>query len=47
MFTGINSATIMSIQDAIARLKNVKDAQEFSVLLAGLRSFLKTLDSSP
>ena len=47
MFTGINSITIMSIQDAVTRLKSVKDGQEFSALLDGLRSFLKTLDSSP
>lgn len=37
----------MSIQDAVVRLKNVKDGQEFSSLLAGLRSFLKTLDTTP
>ena len=37
----------MSIQDAVAQLKNVKDGQEFSSLLAGLRSFLKTLDTTP
>ena len=36
--------TITSIQDAITRLKNVKDGQEFSILLPGLRNFLKTLD---
>lgn len=36
--------TISSIQDAITRLKNVKDGQEFSLLLSGLRNFLKTLD---
>ncbi len=36
--------TITSIQDAIRRLKNVKDGQEFSALLSGLRNFLKTLD---
>ena len=35
---------ITSIQDAIARLKNVKDGQEFSLLLPGLRNFLRTLD---
>ncbi|MBD5461431.1 MAG: hypothetical protein HDR26_10895 [Lachnospiraceae bacterium] len=29
------------------RLKNVKDGQEFSFLLTGLRNFLKTLDTSP
>ena len=38
---------ITSIQDAVTRLKNVKDGQEFSILLAGLRTFLKTLDDSP
>lgn len=36
--------TITSIQDVITRLKNVKDGQEFSILLPGLRNFLKTLD---
>ena len=41
MFGGI---TITSMQDAITRLKNVKDGQEFSALLPGLRNFLKTLD---
>ncbi len=35
---------IASIQDAITKLKNVKDGQEFSLLLPGLRTFLKTLD---
>ncbi|GFH90639.1 hypothetical protein IMSAGC002_01887 [Lachnospiraceae bacterium] len=35
---------ITSIQDAITRLKNIKDGQEFSLLLPGLRTFLKTLD---
>ncbi len=35
---------ITSIQDAITRLKNVKDRQEFSLLLPDLRIFLKTLD---
>lgn len=35
---------ITSIQDAVTRLKSVKDGQEFSVLLSGLRNFLKTLD---
>lgn len=35
---------ITSIQDAITRLKNIKDSQEFSALLSGLRNFLKTLD---
>ncbi len=35
---------ITSIQDAITRLKNVKDRQEFSLLLPDLRNFLKTLD---
>ena len=39
--------TITSIQDAIVRLKNVKDGQQFSVLLTGLRNFLKTLDTTP
>lgn len=39
--------TITSIQDAIIRLKNVKDGQEFSLLLPGLRDFLKTLDANP
>ncbi len=39
--------TITSIQDAIIRLKNVKDGQQFSVLLTGLRNFLKTLDTTP
>lgn len=38
---------ITSIQDAATRLKNVKDGQEFSYLLTGLRDFLKTLDTSP
>lgn len=28
-------------------MKNVKDGEEFSALLTGLRNFLKTLDSSP
>lgn len=37
--------TITSIQDAVTRLKNVKDGQEFSSLLTGLRNFLKTLDT--
>ena len=40
---GIN---ITSIQDAVTRLKNVKDGQEFTTLLTGLRNFLKTLDTS-
>ncbi len=35
MFNGI---TITSIQDAVTRLKNVKDGQEFSILLTGLRN---------
>ncbi len=39
--------TITSIQDAVTRLKNVKDGQEFSSLLTGLRNFLKTLDTTP
>ena len=38
------SIAIASIQDAITKLKNVKDGQEFSLLLPGLRTFLKTLD---
>lgn len=38
------NSSITSIQDAITRLKNVKDGQEFSFLLPGLRNFLKTLD---
>ncbi len=38
------SIAIASIQDAITKLKNVKDGQEFSLLLSGLRTFLKTLD---
>lgn len=38
---------ITSIPNAVTRLKDVKDGQEFSYLLAGLRTFLKTLDSSP
>ena len=38
---------ITSIPNAVTRLKDVKDGQEFSSLLAGLRTFLKTLDSSP
>ncbi len=38
---GIN---ITSMQDAVAKLKNVKNSQEFSALLPGLRNFLKTLD---
>ncbi len=38
---------ITSIQDAVTRLKNVKDGQEFSTLLSGIRNFLKTLDASP
>ena len=46
MFNGIDSS-ITSIPNAITRLKNVKDGQEFSILLAGLRTFLKTLDDSP
>ena len=41
------TTTITSIQDAVTRLKNVKDGQEFSLLLSGLRNFLKTLDASP
>lgn len=35
------------MQDAITRLKNVKDSQEFSLLLPSLRTFLKTLDTTP
>ena len=35
------------MQDAITRLKNVKDGQEFSLLLPSLRTFLKTLDTTP
>lgn len=35
---------INSIQDAITRLRNIKDGQEFSLLLPGIRNFLKTLD---
>ena len=46
MFNGIDSH-ITSIPNAVTRLKDVKDGQEFSSLLAGLRTFLKTLDSSP
>lgn len=46
MFNGIDSS-ITSIPNAITRLKNVKNGQEFSILLAGLRTFLKTLDDSP
>ena len=46
MFNGIDSS-ITSIPNAITRLKNVKEGQEFSILLAGLRTFLKTLDDSP
>ena len=46
MFNGIDSS-ITSIPNAITWLKNVKDGQEFSILLAGLRTFLKTLDDSP
>lgn len=38
---------ITSIQDAVTQLKNVKDGQEFSNLLANLRNFLKTLDVKP
>ncbi len=38
---------ITSIQDAVTRLKNVKDGQEFSTLLSGIRNFLKTLDATP
>lgn len=38
---------ITSIQDAVTRLKNVKDSQEFSTLLSGTRNFLKTLDVTP
>ena len=38
---------ITSIQDAVMQLKNIKNGQEFSSLLAGLRDFLKTLDTSP
>ncbi len=45
MFNGI--ITIASMQDAITRLKNVKDGQEFSLLLPSLRTFLKTLDTTP
>ena len=39
--------TITSIQDAVMRLKNVKDGQEFTTLLTGLRNFLKALDTGP
>ena len=46
MFNGMNNY-ITSIPNAVTRLKDVKDGQEFSYLLAGLRTFLKTLDSSP
>lgn len=46
MIDGIDNR-ITSIPNAVARLKNVKDGQEFSFLLAGLRTFLKTLDTSP
>lgn len=46
MFNGMDSH-ITSIPNAVTRLKDVKDGQEFSSLLAGLRTFLKTLDSSP
>ena len=46
MFNGIDNY-ITSIPNAVTRLKNVKDGQEFSTLLTGLRTFLKTLDSSP
>ncbi len=46
MFNGIDSC-ITSIPDAVTRLKNVKDGQEFSIFLAGLRTFLQKLDSSP
>ena len=46
MFNGMDSY-ITSIPNAVTRLKDVKDGQEFSSLLAGLRTFLKTLDSSP
>ncbi len=46
MFNGMDSY-ITSIPNAVTRLKDVKDGQEFSYLLAGLRTFLKTLDSSP
>lgn len=45
MFYG--TMIITSIQDAVTRLKNVKDGQEFSYLLTGLRDFLKTLDTGP
>ncbi len=38
---------ITSIQDAVTRLKNIKDGQEFSTLLSGTRNFLKTLDVTP
>ena len=46
MFNGMDSY-ITSIPNAVTRLKDVKDGQEFSYLLAGLRTFLKTLDDSP
>ena len=46
MFSGIDNC-ITSIPNAVTRLKNVKDGQEFSTLLTGLRTFLKTLDGSP
>ena len=46
MFNSMNNY-ITSIPNAVTRLKDVKDGQEFSSLLAGLRTFLKTLDSSP
>mgnify|MGYP001056804708 CR=1 FL=1 len=46
MFNGIDNG-IKSIPDAVTRLKNVKDGQEFSIFLAGLRIFLQKLDSSP
>ena len=46
MFNSMNNY-ITSIPNAVTRLKDVKDGQEFSSLLAGLRTFLKTLDSNP
>ena len=46
MFNGIDSC-ITSIPDAVTRLKNVKDGQEFSIFMVGLRTFLQKLDSSP
>ena len=43
MFIGTGTS-ITSIPNAVTRLKNIKDGQEFSAFLPDLRTFLKTLD---